>query len=344
MLGAGYLGIFAALELRQQLNQHNLHNTSVRILAHSFPKGISSLLPDCREPALDDNYGSQIAGGWIMPVCIGPLKDHQQWNIMVREAQAYWHRQSDDPLLSLAIKPVRSLMFHRNQHEKDKSGTLQVNLECPPPLFPQSQCTAAIFGHSLNSPSSYGTSRYSFQGVDLFDHIIQVETTSVLLHYAQSLLTQNVPFEQLPHCLSDFNSLKKHFKPNTRTIVINASGDGACALFNGPPTHPVRGDLVNLRIPLQHIPPHQSAAAEYSYWAGSHYVFLRYELDRPWLQLILGGTFLENDNSLSVRPQTLREILNFWLDMFHLPPDENPGQSYVDKKARLIDRLIQKML
>ena len=57
----------------------------------------------------------------------------------------------------------------------------------------------------------------------------------------------------------------------------------------------------------------------------------------------MGGTFLENDNDLSFRPETVREILGFWLNFFHAAPYAQSSEPYLQFKSNLINRLLKKI-
>ncbi|WP_157813826.1 hypothetical protein, partial [Sinorhizobium meliloti] len=122
---------------------------------------------------------------------------------------------------------------------------------------------------------------FHFPDMTCFDSFIQVDTSSVLLYSMEELLQQNMTITQLSCPLESYTELTEHFQPDTRTFVINASGCGASTVFGCQPSMPIRGDLMVLKVPLNLIPADLQHIDQYSYWAGSHYVFIRHELYRP---------------------------------------------------------------
>ncbi len=59
IFGAGYIGIFTALEIRRFFNRHNKPHIPVRVVAQAYPKGITDIMPDKSEPTREDNSGIQ---------------------------------------------------------------------------------------------------------------------------------------------------------------------------------------------------------------------------------------------------------------------------------------------
>ena len=123
-----------------------------------------------------------------------------------------------------------------------------------------------------------------------------------------------------------------------KTIVVNASGHGATPVFGGQSSTEVRGDLVLLRLPTNQVSPDMRLISEYNFLVGSsHYVFFRYSMDENWLEVVLGGTFLQGDNDLSVRPETVSQLLTFWLSFSHF------GSTYPSKN-RVVQKCVNRVM
>ena len=337
VLGAGYTGVFTALELRRYLDNQNKQHIPVRILAHAFPQGISTLKPEMREPGQEDNYSSKASGGWIMPVSIEPLKDNALWCSLVRQAQSFWSKCSSDAYLSKAIHKTRSLVFYDQLSEEDvpedKSGVRAVNNACPKDkLYPENQFKGAFYSPPL-------TLLY-FDNVVTFDNVIQADTVSVLLYFTRQLIDARIEFIQTAEPVKNWAELSPHFKAS-RTIIVNASGNGACSVFGCTASQPVRGDLVILKIPTGKLTETMREVSKFGFWAsGTHYVFLRYSLNGKWLEVVLGGTFLKDDHDLTVRPETVSHIIVFWLNFFHHGSGMN---IYHEETNELVSRVMNKL-
>ena len=320
VFGAGYIGVFAAYEIYQQLLKEGLADIPVTVVAHSFTRGISSLRPDIPEPTLNDNFSSQIAGGWVMPVSVEPLSDTDLWCQMVNDAQIFWKNLAEDPEFSTTVRMTQSLVFYETGQKgkhltEDKSGIRTINKTCKPELYPEHEFNANFHTRSLENDRSIPL---YFQHVTIFDNIVEADTNSILKHYTAELLSMGINLVYTPENISDFQTLvdqSQHKYP----VIVNASGHGAFNIFAGKPTWPIRGDLVVLRIPTTQLTQNLEATSKFTYWAGgTNYIFMRYSLDGNWLEVVLGGTFLENDDDLTPRRNTVRDITGFWLSLLHM--------------------------
>ncbi len=351
IIGAGYTGIFSALALRQELNLRQLHDVKIQILAPALPKGISSLIPGTREPQLSDNYSSQIAGGLVMPVSVGSLEDKQLWSELIHSSHSFWDKKAENPLLSHGVKKVQALLFSptHNKGVKPDFGIHSINRQFPPALYPSTPNPSykvlgrCWFDFHKHSPDISEWQVYPFHGLEVFDHCLQVDTSSLLLHYTRELLQQDISLTQLPTMITNLSDLQPWFSPDTHNLVINATGHGAVNVFHGPPTRPIRGDLLVLKIPLKSLTTELRAACHFSFLCGHHYIFLRHELNRPWIQIVLGGSFLENNADLRPSPRILREICQFWLDFVHNPPGTTLSTDYSEKRDHLIRALFENL-
>ena len=323
VFGAGYIGILAALELRRLLNKRHKPHIKVRVIAQAYPKGISELISGFREPRQQDNYSSQTAGGWVMPVSIDPLEDHQLWCSLIHRAQVIWQNYTQTPPLSGATRITQSWVFYDQlsdtENPEDKSGIRTVNQTCPFNLYPEHPISDTFYSAPFYSGAFQQASQpLHFDRVVAFDNIIQTETVSVLQYFTRQLLEEKVQLIQTEHPVENFNQLSEYFTKTGKNLIVNASGHGAHSVFGCRPSQPIRGDLVLLRLPVHQVTESMDKASGYSFWAGGcHYVFLRYSMDRQWLEVVLGGTFIKNDDDLTTRPATVQHILNFWLEFFH---------------------------
>ncbi|CAM3579423.1 hypothetical protein [Parendozoicomonas haliclonae] len=327
VFGAGYVGIFSALAVRDYLDAHHGRDIPVRIISHAFPRGISSLIPTLREPQLKDNYSSMCAGGWVMPVSIDPHPNSKLWCRLLNRTQDLWLEFASKPPLNTATHMTRSLVFydlHADQDFfEDKSGIRTVNQSCSPALYPEHPFDKSFFHpplvreeHSQNISSQRYPAHYD--QVVAFDNVLQTDTVSVLRHFTDQLLKKNITVTQTPELIENFDQLAHYFSPSTKTTIINTSGHGACSVFGCRQATPVRGDLVILKMPVAQLTENIRQASRYAFWAGgTNYVFFRYSLDGQWLEVVMGGTFLKEDSDLNLRPDTIRTIISFWLDFFH---------------------------
>ena len=343
VLGAGYIGIFTAHAIRLQLIHEGLENIPVSVVANTFTKGISKLHSDIPEPKIEDNYSSQMAGGWVMPVSVTPFANTALWCEMVSYSQLFWKKLSENPTFSSAVRMTQSLVFYeadiQDEHlKKDKSGIREVNKLCQPALYPEQSFTGRFFTRSLEN--TYSTP-LRFSHVALFNNILEADTNSILAYYTAELSRMNVALIHSKELLTDQRQLINHSQ-HKKPLIINASGHGATNLFGGTPTWPIRGDLVLLRIPTSVLTDSMKTASEYTYWAGgSKYIFMRYSLDGQKMEVVLGGTFLENDGDLQPRIKTVLEITEFWLSMMHYGhtgttvTQLNPVKFYSDRVINL---------
>ena len=350
VLGAGYIGVFTAMSLRMLLDEQGKKHIPVRVLAQAFPKGISTIKPGFREPEPADNYSSQVSGGWVMPVSIKPLKDQEGgttlWCSLVRKAQSFWSSKIEDPVLSKAVHKTQSLVFYDKladeEKPKDKSGVREVNELCPKvDLYPEHKFRVSFYALPVTHSSDQQTSHpLYFDEVETFDNVIQVDTVSVLLDFTKKLIDANVELIQTTKPIANWAELSQYFRAN-RTIIVNASGNGACDIFGCAQSQPIRGDLVIIRLPTSKLTEKMREASKYGFWAGgSHYVFLRYSLDGQWLEVVLGGTFLEDDHDLTVNPGTVSHIVTFWLNFFHSGSGTNV---YHEESSQLVERVMKKL-
>ena len=339
VFGAGYVGVFAARAIRQQLLQEGLGDVPVTVVAQTFTKGISSLRPDIPEPRLTDNFSSQIAGGWVMPVSVVPLTDSDLWCQMVNDAQVFWKKLADDPKFSTAVTMTQSLVFYEaglkgKELREDKSGIRTVNKLCKPELYPEHEFHGKFYARSLENNHS---TRLYFSSVSVFDNILEVDTNSILKFHTAELLNAGVKLVHVDGMLSDLSQLidHSHYK---KPIIVNASGHGAHNIFAGKQTWPIRGDLVFLRVPTSELTENLKTASKYTYWAGgTNYIFMRTSMDGRSMEIILGGTFVEYESDLTPNTRTIRDITEFWLSLIHLGSfdqtlaQQRVIQSYSDK-------------
>ena len=339
ILGAGYIGIFAALEINHRLNHNREHKIPIRVVAQAYPKGITEINPDKTEPVWKDNYSSMTAGGWVMPVSIEPLKNRKLWCELVQRAQTLWHSYTRTPPLNTATHITQSLVFYDQLSNaaplEDKSGIRTVNAECPSDLYPEHSFKSRFYGWEISGDN---VNPLHFDQVVAFDNVIQTDTVSVLQYMTQQLSAEGVELIQTEAMIDSFEQLQHFFGKNQKTIVINASGHGAHSVFHNKPSTPVRGDLVVLRIPTEQLTDPMKEVSHYGFWAGGcHYVFLRYSLDGKWMEVVLGGTFIKDDHDLMSRPETIQHIVTFWLDFFHhTSTDED---SHTERDA-LVNRVL----
>ncbi len=343
ILGAGYIGIFTALEIRRFFNRNNKPHIPVRVVAQAYPKGITEIMSDKSEPTRADNYSSMTAGGWVMPVSIEPLANKTLWCSLVQRAQELWLNSSQTPPLNIATHVTQSLVFYDQTSNKtvmeDKSGIRVVNEVCPLNLYPEHPFQGSFYSLSY---SGSAISPLHFDQVVAFDNVIQTDTISVLQHMTKRLSEEGVELVQTEALMDSFEQLSQHFNTGSKTIVINASGHGACSIFGCKPSSPIRGDLVLLKIPTEQLTEQMKEISRYGFWSGgSNYVFLRYTLDGQWMEVVLGGSFIKGDHDLSIRPKTIHRIVSFWLDFFHKGP-ENKGDSI--QKDALIKSVLKRAL
>ncbi len=337
ILGAGYIGILAAKEIRKQLDANHLQEVPVRVVAHSYPEGSSKLFRHFREPVPADNYASRCAGGWVMPVSVQPLANETLWCTLVARSQDLWQQYSLRPPLSHATHMTTSLVFYDTllgaQVGEDKSGIRAVNKGCPLTLYPESP----VYKNFLSASGQ----PVDFQQVVAFDNIIQTDTLSVLRYFLQQGLEQSIEFIQTDEPLKDMEQLDTYLPQQGHAVIVNASGNGACELFGCKPAVPVRGDLVVLRMPVSRMTTAERDISRFTFWAGGeHYVFFRYSLDRQWFEVVLGGSFLKGDDDLQPRPKTVSQIINFWLNFFHQIP---AGIKEEQERITFVQRILKHM-
>ncbi len=337
ILGAGYIGILAAREIRKQLDANHLQAVPVRVVAHAYPEGSSALFRHFREPVLADNYTSRCAGGWVMPVSVMPLADTTLWCSLVARAQDLWQQYSQREPLSHATHVTTSLVFYDTllgaEGGEDKSGIRTVNKACPLTLYPES----SVYKNFLDASGQ----PVAYEQVVAFDNVIQTDTLSVLRYFLQQALEENIEFIQTEAPLVHAADLDSYLPQQGHSIIINASGHGACDLFGCKPAVPVRGDLVVLKMPVSRITQAERDISRFTFWAGGeHYVFFRYSLDRQWLEVVLGGTFLTGDDNLQPRSETVSDIVNFWLNFFHQVP---AGHKEERERELFIQRILKHM-
>ncbi|MTI12666.1 FAD-dependent oxidoreductase, partial [Sansalvadorimonas verongulae] len=334
ILGAGYTGLFAALSLRKDLNSRGRQDISIRIISYSLPRGCSRVIPNTREPTLADNYPSQIAGGLVMPFSIGKMLNPEQWPELLQRSHNLWEKYSQDPNLGQAVQKKQAIVLPAVQKpEQSRTETIDgINQLYSAPLFQKH--------HGPELIRAVSGEKNTLQSI-VYENLIQVETSSVLLHFLKQAIEQNIVITQLDEPLSSYQELSQHFNADTKTFIINASGHGAEAVFGHPASLPIRGDLLVLKIPVSHIPQEMLHILNYCYLSNAYYLFIRHELERPWIHLVLGGSCIENDSDLSLHRGTLRDILNYWLDLFHLPANNSDSDAYPEKKRAIIETLIK---
>ena len=345
VFGAGYIGVFTANAIRQQLLQEGL-DIPVTVVAHSFTKGISDLRPDIPEPGLADNFSSQIAGGWVMPASVVPITepDPDLWCRMVNDSQTFWKKLADDPRFSTAVTMTQSLVFYEaglsgENLREDKSGIRSVNKLCKPELYPEHEFLNKIHARSLEDGYS---KRLYFSKVSIFDNILEVDTNSILKFHTAELLSAGVRLVHTDEMLFDLQQLinHSHYK---KPFVVNASGHGAHNIFGGKPTWPIRGDLVLLRVPTSQLTESLKTASKFTYWVGgTNYIFMRTSMDGSSMEIILGGTFIEHESDLIPSTQTIRNITEFWLSLIHMGSfDQTLSQQRLVK--RYSDKVLEKI-
>ena len=346
VLGAGYIGVFAALEIRKTLDSAHRQDIPVTLVAQAYPKGISTIEPSLKEPTQQDNYSSMIGGGWVMPVSIEPLEDRDLWCQLVQRSQTIWQRYAELSPLSMATHKTQSLVFYGglSNHTlnpdtmEDKSGIRNVNRTCPLNLYPEHRSTNLFYSPGYSDDV---LNAVDYDRVVVFDHTIQTDTVSVLHYMTQRLHNAGVQFVQTAELINNYDDLTAFFDPNKKTVTINASGHGVSAIFNGPSAEPVRGDLVLLGIPSEQLTPAMKAVSKYSFWAGgTRYAFMRYSLDGRWFEVVLGGTFIKQDHDLTPRPNTSKDLISFWLDFFHQPPKSDSDRL---QKEELLRNVIERV-
>ena len=331
VFGAGYIGILTALELVQFLESRGDTETTVKVVSYAFPRDITTLKADFREPELQDNYISQVAGGWIMPVSIQPLEDRETWCSLVKRAQEKWQGYTTQSPLKQAVHMTQSLVFHDSSPNienlrEDKSGIRTVNNTCPFVLYPETPFTLPLYTQTLlPEQNNHSLAPIPFKEAVRFDNVVQADTVSVLKHFTSELLKSRAKLIQTDAPIKSYSELQRFLNPEKSSIIINASGHGAKLVFpHVTESRPIRGDLVVLRLPVSKLDETTRHQSRYSFWAGgSHYVFMRYSLDRQWMEVVLGGTFIEKDRDLSIRLNSVKSILLFWLRFFHRDADQN---------------------
>nr|WP_157673423.1 FAD-dependent oxidoreductase [Endozoicomonas ascidiicola] len=278
-----------------------------------------------------------------MPVSIEPLEDHALWCELVQNAQNIWQRYVNTPPLNVATHMTKSLVFYDQLFNpkamEDKSGIRTVNIMCPMNLYPEQSAQKNFY--RLNYQGS-GKEAGHFDQVVEFSNIVQTDTVSVLQYMTKKLIESGAELIQTAQPLESYQQLKPYYGHGKKTFTINATGHGAHKLFNNKPSVPIRGDLVLLRIPTDQLTPHIKEMSNYSFWAGgTRYVFLRYSLDKQWMEIVLGGTFISGDNDLAVRPETVKDIISFWLDFFHQAPSNDDE---TQKRSLLIEGVVNAIL
>ena len=343
IFGAGYLGIFTALELKRFLDRNNCDSVPLTVIAQAYPKGISSIDSRKREPVRQDNYTSMTAGGWIMPVSIEPLEDQNLWCQLVKRSQALWKSYAETTPLKTATHITKSLVFYDKRYNsadmEDKSGIKAINQSCSFNIYPETQSHNTFY--SLGYSDQKQTPRH-FDHVINFSNVIQTHTVSVLKLMTQKLIDKKVKLIQTNTQIESYDQLSHYVNKSRQTFIINASGHGAHNVFGCKPSTPIRGDIVLLKIPVKDITNHIKKVSDYSFWAGgTNYVFFRYSLDGNWLEVVLGGSFIKGDSSLVTRPETVRRITSFWLDFFHQHPESKQAHQ---QKNDLVRKMLDKAL
>ena len=340
ILGAGYIGIFAALTLRKDLDNREGQDINIRVIASALPRGCSSVLPGTREPTLADNYSSQIAGGLVFPFHIGQLRNETLWPKLVQRSHNLWEHYGQSSQLERAFQKVDLFVLP----DPDNAGsTRAAQIDAVNTLFSTPLCTRYSGPRFAGFDFKTGLSDFPFRDSAVYKSLIQCETSSVLLHFMKEAIQKNIAIEALKDPITNYQELSHHFHRDTKTFVINASGHGAGTVFDCQPSTPIRGDLLVLKIPLAHLPTEMKEINQSCYLSGSHYLFVRHELQRPWMHLVLGGSCVENDSDLSLHTDTLREILGYWLDLLHIPPGSSAGEGYSEKKELCMNTVMESL-
>ena len=340
ILGAGYIGIFAALMLRKDLDNRERQDIAIRVIASALPRGCSSVLPKTREPTLADNYSSQIAGGLVFPFHIGQLRDQALWPKLVRRSHTLWENYGQSPQLAKVFQKVDLFVL---PDPEDAGATRACQIDAVNTLFSTPLFTRYSDPQFAGFDVKAGLTSFPFQGSFVYKNLTQVDTSSMLLHFMEEAIQKNIVIEALKAPITDYQELSHHFYRETKTYVINASGHGAEAVFDCQPSVPIRGDLLVLKLPLACLPENMRNIHRFCYISGFHYLFVRHELKRPWIHLVLGGSCVENDRDLSLHISTLREILGYWLDLLHIQPGSSIGEGYSEKKELCMNAVMEKI-